>query len=94
MQIGIRVWQIIVSVMTVKLTVIMTVLKVSNMANPKDLEKARRYSELMKQGKYDKARKIDLSGASLRGADLSDANLSDANLSDAHISGAIIMPYK
>jgi uncharacterized protein YjbI with pentapeptide repeats len=55
------------------------------MANPKDLEKARRYSELMKQGKYGEARKIDL-----RGTDLSDANLSDANLSGAHISGAII----
>ena len=48
------------------------------MANPKDLEKARRYSELMKQGKYGEACKIDLSGANLRGADLTFADLSGA----------------
>ena len=33
------------------------------MPNQKDLEKALRYSELMKAGKYSEARKIDLSHA-------------------------------
>ena len=56
------------------------------MANQKDLENALRYSELRKQGKYDEARKIDLSHADLSYADLSLADLTYADLSLANLS--------
>ena len=59
------------------------------MANQKDLEKALRYSELRKQGKYDEASKIDLSHAHLTYADLSGANLSGALISIGNVNRRI-----
>jgi uncharacterized protein YjbI with pentapeptide repeats len=50
------------------------------MANPKDLENALRYSELMKAGKYSEAAKINLSNAHLSDADLSGAKISIGNV--------------
>ena len=50
------------------------------MANPKDLENALRYSELMKAGEYAEASKIDLSHADLSGAYLSGAKISIGNV--------------
>ena len=61
------------------------------MPNQKDLANAHKYSDLMKQGKYDEASKINLFHANLSYANLSGADLTDANLRGANLSGALIL---
>jgi uncharacterized protein YjbI with pentapeptide repeats len=54
------------------------VIKSDIMANPDDLKKALKYSELRNSGFFGQADKINL-----KGADLSNANLKGVDLSDA-----------
>ena len=55
-------------------------LRRSEMPNPKDLENARKYSELRKAGKYAEAAKINLTHADLSLANLSGAKISIGNV--------------